>query len=185
MSSTLDNISVTGGDAGATRATDLYVKSLMVLMETTSPLPSVSDLIARPGWQARAACRGRGPADFFPAGGSDSIAARLICRSCPVSEECLAYALSHPGLKGIWGGTSERHRDRLRAEQRSEQRAEQPHVVRQSSRGVRNGSGRTTATRRRQSGPIPMRSGRGGTARRGPAGTPTQRRSAAPSPRRH
>ena len=37
-----------------------------------------------------------------------------MCRSCPVVEECLAYALETNQEAGVWGGTSEEERRRLR-----------------------------------------------------------------------
>ncbi len=40
--------------------------------------------------------------------------ARRICADCPVQQECLDYALEIPSLEGIWGGTTERERQRLR-----------------------------------------------------------------------
>lgn len=38
---------------------------------------------------------------------------KKVCRGCPVKDQCLEYALEH-GELGIWGGTSERERRRLR-----------------------------------------------------------------------
>jgi WhiB family transcriptional regulator, redox-sensing transcriptional regulator len=40
--------------------------------------------------------------------------ATAICGRGWVRQECLAYALNHPELAGIWGGTSARERMRLR-----------------------------------------------------------------------
>jgi WhiB family redox-sensing transcriptional regulator len=42
-------------------------------------------------------------------------AARQVCYSCPVQEPCLAYALTHPDLTGVWAGTTPRQRAQLRA----------------------------------------------------------------------
>jgi WhiB family redox-sensing transcriptional regulator len=65
-------------------------------------------------WSARGACR-RVPTEvFFPTRGEDVGAARAVCAACPVLADCRAYALAVPGLKGIWGGLSERERDVLR-----------------------------------------------------------------------
>jgi WhiB family redox-sensing transcriptional regulator len=41
-------------------------------------------------------------------------AARAVCEACPVRRDCLAYALSAPELVGIWAGTDERERRRMR-----------------------------------------------------------------------
>lgn len=67
-------------------------------------------------WMARAACRpgsGIDPNIFFPERGGDVMAARLVCESCPVMNDCLIYAMTLPeAVSGIWGGTSERERGR-------------------------------------------------------------------------
>lgn len=44
--------------------------------------------------------------------------AKLICGSCDSASKCLAYALSHPELEGIWAGTSKRMRERMRTSMR-------------------------------------------------------------------
>jgi adenine-specific DNA glycosylase len=38
-----------------------------------------------------------------------------FCDACPVQKDCLAYALSYPDLRGIWAGTTENGRRRIRA----------------------------------------------------------------------
>ncbi len=57
--------------------------------------PTLADVLGmlRPAWQARAACRGAGPAAFFPYGGEPTDEARELCGQCPVREPCLAYAM--------------------------------------------------------------------------------------------
>lgn len=68
-----------------------------------------------PDWHQRAACVGH-PLDlWFPAQGRSGGPAKTICATCPVHPECLQSALDDPGLVGIWGGTTESERDRLRA----------------------------------------------------------------------
>ncbi len=69
------------------------------------------DLLVRPEWHARAACRGRGPELFFPPSGEDGLMAKALCARCPVREECLAAGRKE---LGIWGGTSERERRKRR-----------------------------------------------------------------------
>jgi WhiB family redox-sensing transcriptional regulator len=71
------------------------------------------------GWHARAACRDTNPDLFFPVGVTgaaiDEIgAAKAVCQSCPVREQCLQFALRTKQECGIWGGTSEEERRRLR-----------------------------------------------------------------------
>lgn len=40
--------------------------------------------------------------------------ARAICDDCPVRQACLDFAMADPSLKGVWGGTTDRDRKRLR-----------------------------------------------------------------------
>jgi len=84
-------------------------------MYAVDPLPDLSSLLQRPAWQRVAVCRGLGVDDFFPPDGSSRLRAAVMCGRCPVAKECMDYALSHPSLKGIWAGTSERGRHRMRA----------------------------------------------------------------------
>ena len=56
---------------------------------------------------------------FFPIGTTGPAleqieAAKSICRVCQVREGCLEYALSTNQEAGIWGGTSEEERRKLR-----------------------------------------------------------------------
>jgi len=59
------------------------------------------------------------PEIFFPergavTNGALSIkAAKSLCQTCPYTFECLEWALSHSEM-GIWGGTTERERRRLK-----------------------------------------------------------------------
>ena len=81
--------------------------------------PLVEDLLARPGWQSRAACRSTGPAPFFPTDENVGVeAARALCRTCDVLDDCFRFALARSDLSGIWAGTSERQRQRMRRELR-------------------------------------------------------------------
>lgn len=66
------------------------------------------------GWRARALCTETDPEVFFPERGGKTRPAKRVCRSCEVRAECLAYALGHGVEHGIWGGTSEQERRRLR-----------------------------------------------------------------------
>ncbi len=71
------------------------------------------------GWRDQAACHHIDPGLFFPAGRNgvavDQIqAAKAICRSCPVQQPCLQFALETNQEAGIWGGTDEDERRRLR-----------------------------------------------------------------------
>jgi WhiB family redox-sensing transcriptional regulator len=66
-------------------------------------------------WRHRAACRDEDPELFFPVGTSGpallQIAeAKIACRRCPVSTECLNWALASGQDTGVWGGMSEDER---------------------------------------------------------------------------
>jgi WhiB family transcriptional regulator, redox-sensing transcriptional regulator len=67
-------------------------------------------------WQTNARCTEVDPEIFFPERGGSSKAARQVCGNCLVKEQCLEYALNNKEQFGIWGGTSERERRRLRKE---------------------------------------------------------------------
>ncbi len=72
-------------------------------------------------WQAKAACRGPQSVVFFPPSHferKDEKAARearakAICATCPVTRECLDYALRIQEPHGIWGGLNEVERRQL------------------------------------------------------------------------
>lgn len=64
-------------------------------------------------WKANAACHGMTDV-FFPSRGESIAEAREICRRCPVTRECLDYAMRHNEKFGVWSGTSERQRRRMR-----------------------------------------------------------------------
>ncbi len=68
------------------------------------------------GWQGKARCLEVDPEIFFPERGGSSKAARAVCNNCEVRSQCLEYALNNKEQFGIWGGTSERERRRLRKE---------------------------------------------------------------------
>jgi len=66
-------------------------------------------------WRKDALCAQTVDADaFFPEKGGDSAMARKLCRQCPVQRECLQYALDNGEVYGIWGGTSQNQRRRMR-----------------------------------------------------------------------
>jgi WhiB family redox-sensing transcriptional regulator len=65
-------------------------------------------------WTTDGLCREIDTDMFFPEKGGDVRTGKAVCRVCPVSLECLAYALRHDERFGIWGGLSEQERRRLR-----------------------------------------------------------------------
>jgi WhiB family redox-sensing transcriptional regulator len=65
-------------------------------------------------WAADAACATADSRWFYPGRGEDIAPALMYCAACPVAGDCLEYALAHGEIFGIWGGTSERERRRIR-----------------------------------------------------------------------
>ena len=70
-------------------------------------------------WRKLAACRHTEPDLFFPVGTTgpavDQIeAAKRVCRTCEAAEPCLEFALATNQESGVWGGTSEEERRKLR-----------------------------------------------------------------------
>ena len=68
------------------------------------------------------ACKNVDPDLFFP-DTKDEVdfyipekakAAKAICNTCVMMGQCLEYALAQSGLVGIWGGTDEDERRRLK-----------------------------------------------------------------------
>jgi WhiB family transcriptional regulator, redox-sensing transcriptional regulator len=70
-------------------------------------------------WRAEAACRVEDPELFFPIGTTEPALrqahdAKAICAVCPVTRQCLSWALESNQDTGIWGGLTERERRSLR-----------------------------------------------------------------------
>lgn len=65
-------------------------------------------------WMDDALCRQVGQELFFPDKGANPAPAVAVCRRCSVQEPCLSYALEAGGVHGVWGGTTEAQRRRLR-----------------------------------------------------------------------
>lgn len=76
-------------------------------------------------WVVDAACRNTDPDGFHPEGqGADLTPAKRLCNTvCPVTSECLEYAMAveQPSFRfGVWGGMSPRQRDKLAQQRRRE-----------------------------------------------------------------
>lgn len=67
-------------------------------------------------WMDDALCRQISPDIFHPTVQEQSIAnkAKKVCVNCPVISNCLDYALSMPGITGIYAGTTEKERRQMR-----------------------------------------------------------------------
>lgn len=76
-------------------------------------------------WQMQAACRGMDSEVFFhPDGQRGSAraqreqAAKQICASCPVMQQCREHALKVREPYGVWGGLTEDEREQILRKQK-------------------------------------------------------------------
>jgi WhiB family redox-sensing transcriptional regulator len=70
-------------------------------------------------WRSVAACRDTEPELFFPVGttgmATDQIeSAKRVCTTCDAQKACLEFALATNQESGVWGGTTEDERRKLR-----------------------------------------------------------------------
>lgn len=93
-------------------APDPLFAALMVATSTDLDVVAVLTSLARPAWHADAACRGMGPAMFFPERGAPVAPAKAVCAGCPVAGPC---AEAGRGEVGIWGGTTAKGRRLIRS----------------------------------------------------------------------
>ena len=76
----------------------------------------MNGVLLAPEWGRDAACKDLEPEEadayFFPERGHTANAARRLCATCAVSEQCLEFAMKHLDalLFGVWGGTTPRER---------------------------------------------------------------------------
>jgi WhiB family transcriptional regulator, redox-sensing transcriptional regulator len=74
----------------------------------------------RMDWRHKAICRDEDPEElFFPVGNSGPALAQIadakvVCNRCPVTAECLSWALESGQDAGVWGGMSEDERRALK-----------------------------------------------------------------------
>ena len=66
-------------------------------------------------WRDDALCAQTYPDGFFPEKGDNPREAKRLCGRCPVSAQCLEFALSMDvNPPGVWGGLSREERRLLR-----------------------------------------------------------------------
>lgn len=71
-------------------------------------------------WRDRSACLDEDPDLFFPVGKTGPQVlrqideAKAVCRRCDVQEQCLAWSVESGQVHGVWGGTSEDERRRIK-----------------------------------------------------------------------
>lgn len=66
-------------------------------------------------WAVFASCRAEQGMTFFPQNKSQEKTALAICGICPVRQDCLDHALATNERFGVWGGTTEKQRRKLRS----------------------------------------------------------------------
>ncbi|MGI8759147.1 MAG: WhiB family transcriptional regulator [Acidimicrobiales bacterium] len=79
-------------------------------------------------WRSEASCRTADPDLFFPIGTTGPAvpqieAAKIVCRTCPVQQPCLEFALTTNQDSGVWGAASEEERRALRKQRLQRRRA--------------------------------------------------------------
>ena len=79
-------------------------------------------------WRHDAICRDEDPELFFPIGNTDPALqqieeAKAVCRTCPVIDTCLKWALETGQDAGVWGGLSEDERRALKRRKARARRA--------------------------------------------------------------
>jgi WhiB family redox-sensing transcriptional regulator len=79
---------------------------------TASPITIETELVS---WRDDAACKDS-EIDFFPNPEDVSAisAAKEICSTCPVADECLTYAIDTRQGEGVWGGHTAKERVKIR-----------------------------------------------------------------------
>ena len=70
-------------------------------------------------WRLLASCRDTDPDLFFPVGTTGPAieqieTAKRVCETCDARQPCLEYVLTTNQDSGIWGGTSEEERRKIR-----------------------------------------------------------------------
>lgn len=66
-----------------------------------------------PEWMDSALCTQTDPETFHPLPGGSPRQAKRICARCPVTDECLQYALDRREPNGVWGGKTAEERRAL------------------------------------------------------------------------
>ena len=83
--------------------------------------------LASDEWRREAECRDTDPDLFFPVGTTGPAieqiaAAKAVCDQCEAKAPCLEFALTTNQDSGVWGGTSEEERRKLRRQYVARQR---------------------------------------------------------------
>lgn len=78
---------------------------------------NIAIILDIPDWMTHGLCNEVGDGDgiFFPERGHKGEEAKQVCKGCFVREERLEFALEN-GERGVWGGTTEADRRRMKRE---------------------------------------------------------------------
>lgn len=103
---------------------DAHVGAIRAVRPGGFPAPDLA--LLAPGewdWHDRARCAETDPALFHPDDGESAAPALRVCAACEVRARCLKWALETGQRWGVWGGTTERERQRIRAAREREELA--------------------------------------------------------------
>lgn len=76
-----------------------------------------------PEWFDVALCAQVDPDAHWPDKGGSVAAAMATCAACDVRAQCLAYALDNDERYGVWGGTTEMERRKIRRQAKRDLKA--------------------------------------------------------------
>jgi WhiB family transcriptional regulator, redox-sensing transcriptional regulator len=85
--------------------------NIVLRIQQTSSL--LDGIPTPPPFVEDALCAQTDPEAFFPEQGASTRAAKTICGSCQVVEQCLEYAFATNQQHGIWGGLTTFERNRV------------------------------------------------------------------------
>ncbi len=71
-------------------------------------------------WAQTAACTGLESTIFYPATDEEADTAKAVCAECPVRMDCLEHAIMRREHNGVWGGATEKERQRIIRRRRRE-----------------------------------------------------------------
>ena len=93
------------------------------IRRNASDINDIHHLFDRPEWMSSGNCRGVDPNLFFTTRGESTEDAKAVCATCPVTTQCLQYALGNVEMFGIWGGLTEQERRPLRRQRNADRKA--------------------------------------------------------------
>lgn len=64
-------------------------------------------------WEGLPACQDENTELWFSLDPAEKLAAKTICRQCPITDDCLEYSIEKRIYYGIWGGLDEIERDKI------------------------------------------------------------------------